>query len=191
MNGGVAYKTMSQNHSHHLVYGTLFDYLNGEELTDTDDERIRQQISAMMVDELGYHREELVPRLVIETLFTRNFVRSVIDLTITLDGRQVMIVRYGPGSLVSRERSALAAARVLNNEYIIPLAVVTNGRRGLLLDTITGKVIEESEKPIPSREKLLRMLPSLRFLPPQDEEKRIREKRILNAFDLERCCIGI
>ena len=182
---------MSQNRSHHLVYGTLFDYLNGEELTDTDDERIRQQISSLMVEELGYRREELAPRLCIETLFTRNFVRSVIDLTITLDGRQVMIVRYGPGSLVSRERSALAAARVLNNEYRIPLAVVTNGRNSLLLDTITGKVIDHSGDALLSREKLLLMLPSLRFLLPQDEDKKVREKRILNAFDLERCCIGI
>ena len=182
---------MSQNHSHHLVYGTLLDYLNSEELTDTDDERIRQQISALMVEKLGYRREELEPRLWIETLFTRNFVRSVIDLTITLDGRQVMIVRYGPGSLVSRERPALAAARVLNNEYRIPLAVVTNGRNSLLLDTTSGKVIDDSEDAVPSREKLHHLLPSLIFLPPQDEDKKMREKRILNAFDLERCCIGI
>ena len=182
---------MSQILSHHLVYGTLFDHLNGEELTDTDDERIRQQISVSMIEERGYRREELTPRLFIETLFTRNFVRSVIDLTVSLDGRQVMILRYGPGSLVSRERSALAAARVLNREYIIPLAVVTNGRSSLLLDTTTGKVLDDSETAIPSRTKLQLMLPSLRFLPPQDEDKKTREKRILNAFDLERCCIGI
>ena len=102
-----------------------------------------------------------------------------------------MIVRYGPGSLVSRERPALAAARVLNNEYCIPLAVVTNGRNSLLLDTVSGKVIDDSENALPSREKLLHLLPSLRFLPPQDEDKRIREKRILNAFDLEQTRIRL
>lgn len=182
---------MSEAHSHHLVYGTLHDYLTGEELTDTDDERIRQQISVMMVEQLGYHREELTPRLYIETLFTRNFVRSVIELTVTLEEKQIMIVRYGPGSLVSRERSALAAARVLNETYRIPLAVVTNGRQSQLLDTISGKVIDDSQAAIPSRERAISMLPGLHFLPPQDDEKKLREKRILNAFDLERCCIGI
>ena len=30
---------------HHLIYGTLNDYLTGEELTDTDDERIRQALA--------------------------------------------------------------------------------------------------------------------------------------------------
>jgi len=182
---------MPDHPSHHLVYGTLNDYLSGEELVDTDDERIRQQISTMLVEELDYSPSELKPRLTIETLFTRNFVTSTIDVTVEIEGRQVMIIRYGPGSLVSRERSALAAARVLNDEYRIPLAVVTNGRDALLLDTITGEVLGQGMDAIPNREQLAAMLPALVFLPPQDEDKRQREKRILNAFDLERCCIGI
>ena len=102
-----------------------------------------------------------------------------------------MIIRYGPGSLVSRERSALAAARVLNGDYRIPLAVVTNGRDALLLDTITAKVLRDGMEAIPTRKEALDLYPNLIFLPPQDEEKLLREKRILNAFDLERCCIGI
>ncbi len=182
---------MSDHPSHHLVYGTLNDYLTGEELVDTDDERIRQQISRLMVEELDYRPEELKPRLTIETLFTRNFVTSTIDLTVEIEKQQIMIIRYGPGSLVSRERSALAAARVLNDQYRIPLAVVTNGRDALLLDTITGNAIGQGMEAIPERQQLLETVPSLIFLPPQDEEKRLREKRILNAFDLERCCIGI
>ena len=88
-----------------------------------------------------------------------------------------MIIRYGPGSLVSRERSALAAARVLNDEYRIPLAVVTNGRDAVLLDTVTGKVLDQGMKAIPDRTRILEMLPSLIFLPPQDGEKRLREKQ--------------
>lgn len=182
---------MPEHDSHHLIYGTLHDYLTGEELVDTDDERIRQQLSRMMVEQLGYDKQDLEPRRCIETLFTRHFVRSIIDLTVAINGRQFMIVRYGPGSLVSRERSALAAARVLNSDYQIPLAVVTNGRDALLLDTTTGKTIGEGLQAIPSRQTALDRLQSLLFLPLQDEEKRMRERRILNAFDLERCCIGI
>lgn len=182
---------MSEHRSHHLIYGTLQDFLTGEELTDTDDERIRQQISTMMVEELGYHKDDLEPRLFIETLFTRNFVRSTIDLTVNMNNRQFMIIRYGPGSLVSRERSALAAARLLNPRYRIPLAVVTNGRDALLLDTITTQVLRDGMEAIPNREKAAELFPDLIFLAPQDEDKRIREQRILNAFDLERCCIGI
>jgi hypothetical protein len=177
-------------HEHHLVYGTLFDYLTGEKLTDTDDERIRQGISKRMVEELGYSRHELIPRLTIETLFTRNFVTSVIDLTVMLANRYCMIVRYGPGSLVSRERAACAAARVLTPHYRIPLAVVTNGTDEMLIDTTTGKVMQEGGLVIPAHNDLLQMVPRLSFLPPQDKKRQEREKRVLNTFDLDRCCLG-
>lgn len=174
--------------THHLVYGTLNDYLNGEELTDTDDERYRQKLSRMMVEDKGYKKEELQPRRFIETLFSRCYVRSTIELTINLTGKDFMILRYGPGSLVSRERAAIAAARVLNPDYRIPLAVVTNGEDAELLETATGKILAYGLEGIPDRKSALDIIPDLEFLPPQDSDRREREMRILNAFDVERCC---
>ncbi|MDR3631562.1 MAG: type I restriction enzyme HsdR N-terminal domain-containing protein [Desulfocapsaceae bacterium] len=180
---------MPEHFSHHLIYGTLADYLTGEELTDTDDERLRQTIYRMMVEIKGYDKNELIPRAYIDTLFSRCFVRSTIDLTVTIQSLSFMIIRYGPGSLVSRERSALAAARVLHREYRIPLAVVTNGREAELLDTATGKILGNGLSSIPDREAASILLPSLAFLPKQEADKLEREKRILNAFDVERCCL--
>ncbi|MGW8193339.1 MAG: type I restriction enzyme HsdR N-terminal domain-containing protein [Desulforhopalus sp.] len=173
---------------HHLIYGTLHDYLTGEELTDTDDERIRQELSRMMVEEKGYARELLTPRLKIETLFSRSFVTSTIELTVTTCDRQFLIIRYGPGSLVSRERAAIAAARVLNPDYRIPLAVVTNGSDAELLDTRTGKILGYGLESIPDSDTATAMVEHLQFLPPLDAVKKERELRILNAFDVERCC---
>ena len=180
---------MSQAHSHHLIYGTLHDFLNGAELTDTDDERIRQEISRYMVEDRGYQKEELIPRLFVETLFTTNFVRSTIELTVEVHGRWFMIVRYGPGSLVSRERSAIAAARVLHPDYQIPLAVVTNGRDAELIDTATGKILGNGLESIPDRVQAKSLLTTLAFPARQKDPELEREKRILNAFDLERCCL--
>ena len=173
---------------HHLIYGTLVDFLSGEELTDTDDERIRQDLSRMMVEQKSYPRESLVPRLKIETLFSRCFVVSTIELTVSLHDKKVMILRYGPGSLVSRERAAIAAARVLSQDYRIPLAVVTNGEDAELLDTRTGKILGYGLHSIPDHPTALKMLDQLEFLPPPETIRRERELRILNAFDVERCC---
>jgi hypothetical protein len=173
---------------HHLIYGTLKDYLTGEELTDTDDERIRQDLSRLMVEEKGYEREMLTPRLKIETLFSKCFVTSTIELTVSLQQRKFMIIRYGPGSLVSRERAAIAAARVIIPDYCIPLAVVTNGRDAELLDTRTGKILGYGLDSIPDRNSAEKMLEQLEFFPPLEAIRRERELRILNAFDVERCC---
>ncbi len=179
---------MRQPKPHHLIYGTLKDYLTGEELTDTDDERIRQDISRWMVEEKGYAKHFLQPRLKIETLFSKSFVTSTIELTVSLQQKQCMIIRYGPGSLVSRERAAIAAARVINPAYCIPLAVVTNGKDAELLDTRTGKILGYGLDSIPNRDDIEKMSVQLRFYPPPEAERRERELRILNAFDVERCC---
>ena len=174
---------------HHLIYGTLIDFLTGEELTDTDDERIRQQLARMMVEEKGYPRQTLTPRLRIETLFSKSFVVSTIELTVSLDSRAFMIIRYGPGSLVSRERAAIAAARVLDPARCIPLAVVTNGLDAELLDTGTGKVLGTGLASIPDYPAARMMMDRLEFQPPPVGLIRERELRILNAFDVERCCL--
>jgi hypothetical protein len=173
---------------HHLIYGTLVDFLNGEELTDTDDERIRQRLSRMMVEEKGYPRESLLPRLRIDTLFARCFVVSTIELTVALREKWLMVIRYGPGSLVSRERAAIAAARVLCPDYRIPLAAVTNGEDAELLDTSTGKILGYGLHSIPDYPTALQMLDQLEFPAPLEPSKKERELRILNAFDVERCC---
>ncbi len=173
---------------HHLIYGTLTDYLTGEELTDTDDERIRQELYKMMVEEKKYPRKSLQPRLKIETFFTQNFVTSTIELTINMKQKPFMILRYGPGSLVSRERSAIAAARVLFPDHCIPLAVVTNGRDAELLDTRTGKILGYGLESIPDHENGEKMFDEIIFFPSVKGAQRDRELRILNAFDLERCC---
>ncbi len=180
---------MQHDHFHHLVYGSLNDYLTGEELTDTDDERLRQEISKFMVMEKGYAKEELIPRLFVETLFTNNFVRSTIDLTVQIGGRQIMIIRYGPGSMVSRERSAIAAARVLNRQYQIPLAVVTNGRDAELIDTQSGRILGNGLESILDRRQAETLFSTLQFPARQNDPELEREMRILNAFDMERCCL--
>lgn len=176
--------------SHHLIYGTLTDYLTGEELTDTDDERLRQAIYMMMVEQKGYAKTDLIPRTFIDTVFNHHNVRSLIELTVAVDHIAFMIIRYGPGSLVSRERAALAAARVIHAEYCIPLAVVTNGYDAELLDTYTGKILGNGLNSIPDRTESLALLPRLTFHQKPVGSKLEREKRILNAFDLERCCLG-
>lgn len=175
--------------THHMIYGNLVDYVTGEPLVDTDDERYRQKLARLLIEERGFTKNELEMRRRIETLFNHQFVASKIDIVVSLGEQRVMVVRYGPGSLVTRERAAIAAARVLEEDQMIPLAVVTNGEDGELLNARTGKVLATGLEAIPTREAVLKMMPDLDFTPvvPQRREP---ELRILNAFDVEVCCAG-
>ena len=97
---------MIDTSGHHIVYGELQDYLTGEILQDTDDERIRQDLARFFVKKLGYAKEELEPRLTIVTQFNGIRVESTVELTISLENKRFIILRYGPGSLVTREKAA-------------------------------------------------------------------------------------
>ena len=176
--------------SHHYIYGTCTDYITGESIVDTDDERCRQELARVLVEEKGYNKGELEPRLSIETLYGGQYVVSTIDITVTLANRRFMILRFAPGSITTRERSAIAAARILDPVHQIPLAVVTNGRDAVLLDTYSGKIIKQGLDAIPAKEEATKMLQSLDFKPFADEERIDRERRILNAYDIEICCVG-
>ncbi len=181
---------MSDIPTHHIVHGLSTDFITGAQVVDTDDERLRQKLARFLVREKNYAKDEIEPRRKIETLFAGRFVTSRIDFTIRIRNRRLMIIRYGPGSLVTRERPAIAAARVLEPEYRIPLAVVTNGRDAELLDTYTGRVLASGLAGIPDREAAEVFFESLPFEPFADQGRRERELRILNAFDVEVCCVG-
>ncbi len=176
--------------SHHMIYGHLDDYVTGESVVDTDDERYRQKIAHFLVEDKGFSKSDIEMRCTIETLFAKQFVTSKIDVVASCAGKRVMILRYGPGSLVTRERPAVAAARVLDEKQQIPFIVVTNGEEAEVLN-INGKVLAGPGplEIIPTKGEIEAKLAKLEFAP-WPEEKREPELRILNAFDIEVCCAG-
>lgn len=180
---------MAEIKSHHLIYGTLTDYVTGTEIVDTDDERNRQELCRFLVEKKGFLKDDLAVGTGIETLFNGQFVVSRIDIVVKINDQSLMIVRYGPGSLVTRERPALAAARVLDPAYIIPWAVVSNGVDSEVLDTVSGKVIARGMGGIPDRQQVLEQASLPRMAGPVGD-RREKELRILNLFDVEACCVG-
>jgi hypothetical protein len=166
---------------HKRILGKTTDFITGREITDTDDERYRQKIARFLVEERGYPREDIEVKRRIELDIEGKKILSMIDFVVRVEGRSFMIVRYGPGSLVTRERPALASARVLE-PYQVPVTVVTNGEDAEVIDTATGGVMSTGIASIPSRDALLKRLPDTEFAP-VPPARREAEKRILSAYD--------
>lgn len=111
------------------------------------------------------------------------FVTSV-DILIVLEGKTLMAIKCTPASIDSWQRFMLAFCRVVE-PYQIPFAFITDSEEGRLMDILSGEVTETMD--IPSKEELLKALPSLKFIP-YNEEKLPKERRILYAFDAIKCC---
>ncbi len=142
-------------------------------------------LTRMLIEEKGFSADDIEHDLSITTRFNNETVVSRITSAIRIADRWVMIIRYAPGSIVTRTRAAVAAARVLDDAGQIPLAVVTNGSELEMLDTYTGEILGRNFADIPDREELAAKLDDLRYEPFINEKKRERELRILNAFDVD------
>lgn len=171
---------------HHLILGELTDFITGEPLDDTLDERYRQELARLLVDERGYDRSEIVPRTPLTARAGEQQAMLKIDLTVSIGDRVGMMIRFGPGSLVTRRRPSLAASRLLTG-YQIPVVVITNGEDAEVLDGETGKVIGTGLDAIPDREFLGERMAAAGFTPVSPDRAE-RESRILFSYDVDGSC---
>lgn len=170
------------------VIGTeerIIDFITGQLFIDTDDERIRQKIERLLIEEKGYSKNDIEVDREFEIVLDNEINRSKVDLVVSIEEKIFIIIKCARGSLVSREREVLSCARILDI-YQIPFAVVTNGEDAEVLYTISGEVIGYGLEAIPSKPQALEALGRIEFkrLP---EERIEKEKRIFLAFDAFKC----
>lgn len=53
---------MKKTQSHHLILGELVDFTSGTTIQDTHDERYRQKLARLLVNNKGYLKKEIEPR---------------------------------------------------------------------------------------------------------------------------------
>lgn len=171
---------------HHLILGELDDFITGETLKDTHDERYRQKIARLLVKRKGYLVSDIEPRKNLQVQAGAKRAVIKIDYLIKISGRICMIIKYGPGSLVTRHRSLLAASRVLV-PYQIPIAVVTNGEDAEILSGSSAKIMSRGLDNIPSKADLIQVGAGDDFneIP---AERAAMESRILYCFEVDDSC---
>jgi hypothetical protein len=171
---------------HHLILGELTDFITGETLKDTHDERYRQKIARLLIRQLGYLKADIEPRkaLVVKADDKKAVLR--IDFTITLAGRACMVLQYGPGSLVTRRRAVLAVSRLIA-PYQVPVAVITNGQDAETINGTSGKVTANGLESIPSKAALTKVAAGETFAPISDQQAEM-ESRILYCYEIDDRC---
>lgn len=166
----------------HLILGETTDYITGRTITDTHDERARQTLAKLLVDSKGFSKNDIQVRRPLTLDLDKKAGTIQVDFTISVNGKACMIIIYGPGSLVTRQRPTLAIARIIET-YIVSYAVITNGRDAITMDARSGGIIAEGLDEIPSKTMISQQLNHIVFdkISSKQQEK---EKRILFAMEI-------
>lgn len=160
-----------------------------KELEDGEDlaSEARRKVEYLLLEKKGYARDDIRKNAAFEVKLADETAYSSVDFVVSIDGKQAMIIKCAAGSLDSRERQAVAAARLFAAPPV-PIAVVADPATAEVLDTASGKVIGEGYGAIPVKEQLAGILSGTQPVP-LSPERLEREKRILLAFDAIKCCV--
>lgn len=171
---------------HHLILGELTDFLNEKIVEDTHDERYRQKVARLLVEEKGYLKGDIEAGRRLSVCAGDGKGLVPVDFIIRLKGKIGMIIKYGPGSLVTRCRPALAMSRLLA-PYQIPIAAVTNGEDAEIIDGASGNVLFFGIHAILSKADLSDTISAANF--ELISEKRAEmESRIVYAYEIDGSC---
>ncbi len=162
-------------------HATLTDYITGRIIPDVGAEANRQAVEIFLVESQGFAKSQIEVDTPLEMKLDDEVYRSTADLAVTIDGQYMIVIKCAAGSLGSREREVLAAARLLV-EYQVPLAVVSDGRTALVFDTLTGKKRGEGLDAIPTRQELADYAGTI-SLAPLPSDRRKREQLIFRSYD--------
>ena len=171
---------------HHLLLGELKDIVTGRLIPDTHDERYRQKIARILMNQSSFKKDEISTRR--ELIVGTDPKKAVVflDFVIHLENRMVMIVKYGPGSIVTRHQPALAAARLVA-PYRVPIVVVSNGREADVLDGETGRVTGRGFRAIPHRETVMENISEFSFRPVTPSQAAMAS-RLIYAYEVDGSC---
>jgi hypothetical protein len=148
---------------------------DGEDLAND----ARKLIGYLLRDKKGYGQADIRQGLAFEVVLGHETFWSSADFLVSVNGRMGMIIKCAAGSLDSRERQAVAAARVITSPPL-HVAVVADPVTAVVIDVASGKVIGEGFGAIPTKEQL-EVLLNETAVRPLDAERKEKEKRILLA----------
>ena len=161
----------------------IVDFVTGSQVANVGAEENRQAVEKFLVEQKGYARSDIEVDVNMDLVVAGTPYHSQVDLVVSVENKRVMAVKCAAGSLGSREREIVSAARLLD-AYQIPFALVSDGNTSILLDTLSGKVLKQGLDAVPSKDEMCKTIQRLGFTP-LPEKKIEREKLVFRTYDME------
>lgn len=176
---------------HEVSLGQIIqDYLTSEDVAVTTYEDLRQGLARMLVEEKGYPKDKLKPKVPITfTIDGKPFERRI-DLVVYSDHAvPLLALVFCSGTPETYTREAVYAGRLLSDGPA-PLVVVTDTKDARLLRTLDGKQLAEGFHSIPDWAELL-ALAAEHPTPTLDPQRMLKEQRVFYMYSgfLEGCCV--
>ncbi len=160
------------------------DLITGLPLPKREDEHVRQAAERLLLD-LGYAKGQVEVEARRQVEWQGGCLAVRADLLVRLAGRPALLMRCVRGSLVSREREAVAASRLLAEPWV-PLALVYNGQEAELLEVRSGKVLASGLGVVPDPAELVRRLGEIQDHQPTPKET-AQAARVYSAYSFISC----
>ena len=162
-----------------------FDFINdiitGEKVPLIGPEENRQTVARILLTKKGYAKEDIKRAVPIKILLGTGSYQSKIDLVVSVNGKSVMVIKCAAGSLGSRERETLAAARLLESRPI-PLSIVSDGCTAVVLNTKSGQIVGKGWEAVPTKKEALKNLTDV-VLPKLPQKRKEKEGLIFRSYD--------
>jgi hypothetical protein len=130
------------------------DRVTGRELPFHEDEYIRQEAERLLMEERGWPAERIGVEVRRSLAAAGREIKLRADLALAAaDGGWGLVIRCARGSLVSRERETVAAARLLASP-VVPWCLVFNGDDAELIRTADAEVAAAGLAAVPTPEEL-------------------------------------
>lgn len=168
---------------------TIRDYLTGEEREETTYEEFRQALARLLVEEKGYPRENLAAKVGIHFPVEGQDYCRVADLVAYEGGKPLFVLFFTAGQPGSFDREIVAAARLIEDGPA-PLAMATDTKDAVLVETARGRVLDQGFGALPDWERLKSLAEE--YPPPRLSAEQIQKaRRILytyTEFLVGSCC---
>ncbi|MGM0451579.1 MAG: type I restriction enzyme HsdR N-terminal domain-containing protein [Thermodesulfobacteriota bacterium] len=169
-------------------YQMITDFVTEKPVPDVGAEANRQAVERYLVNEKGYRRNDISVDMDLDLEVAGNRYKTRLDLVVFVDGTAAMVIKCAAGSLDSREKEVIAAARVAAGRPM-PYAAASDGQTALVYDAVNRKKCGQGLASLPSPEALRQKLAQDRpaAISPGRLEK---EKLIFRSYDLMNINVG-